>query len=516
MSTSASPEVENRPTSHLPTKVFKGHTKPVLSVAYFSDGKRVISGSDDKTIRVWNVESGKQEWQSLEQDGKVKCISISPDERTLAVCGMRRVVMWNLESKNVVWTTEEMVDGWRVAFSPDGQLIAATADEDIILLDAETGKRITEPLPFGELLYCLAFSPDTTQLAAGSEKGKVRVFDVATGEAVLGPIHAHSKRVTSALFTPDGKQIITASGDKSIRVWDGSTGIEVGDPMLGHESFIQQIALSHDGRRLASVDNAMIRVWDQNTRRQLGDSLPVEAKYWFYSIAWSPDGRSIVTGHHEGRISLWDVAPLEIENSDTTTAPINVVEGNPPRPSSSRPRTGSLSSSLLDSPAAGPSNQSKSNQPPHRDDFWDTSDIDLPARARPQISTIPIAEVPLKPSIPRTSNAKTAPNVSSTSSAAPSANNNLLGRIGAHFRRDQHAPDAIEMQPPPPKIPKYSPVAKVALGQADARLYMDTSKDKKPGDDESGQEEWADVEVNCWDIFRAMFTSCCTSRSDSG
>ncbi|KAH7903121.1 hypothetical protein BJ138DRAFT_1120704, partial [Hygrophoropsis aurantiaca] len=295
-----------------------------------------------------------------------------------------------------------------------------------------------------------------------------------------------------------------------------------------------------------------------NTRRQLGDSLPVEAKYWFYSIAWSPDGRSVVTGHHEGRISLWDVAPLEIENSDTTTAPINVVEGNPPRPSSSRPRTGSLSSSLLDSPAAGPSNQSKSNQPPHRDDFWDTSDIDLPARARPQISASFIRfilishssiifiyrlspsprHVPLRPSIPRTSNAKTAPNVSSTSSAAPSANNNLLGRIGAHFRRDQHAPDAIEMQPPPPKIPKYSPVAKVALGQADAvstpsytpalisdqteyslsiqRLYMDTSKDKKPGDDESGQEEWADVEVNCWDIFRAMFTSCCTSRSDSG
>ncbi|KAH7911920.1 hypothetical protein BJ138DRAFT_1112828 [Hygrophoropsis aurantiaca] len=67
-----------------------------------------------------------------------------------------------------------------------------------------------------------------------------------------------------------------------------------------------------------------------------------------------------------------------------------VVTGNPPQPgpSSPRSRTGSLSSSFLDLPAAGPSNQLQSNQPPRHDGFWDTSDIDLPARARPQISSI--------------------------------------------------------------------------------------------------------------------------------
>ncbi|KAH7904055.1 hypothetical protein BJ138DRAFT_38177 [Hygrophoropsis aurantiaca] len=287
--------------------------------------------------------------------------------------------------------------------------------------------------------------------------------------------------------------------------------------MLGHKDGIQQIALSNDGRRLASVDgSATVRVWDRNTRRQLGDSLRAHGDDRPLSVAWSPNGRSIIAGTNVGSICLWDVSPLEVavEDSDTTTPPV-VVAGNPPQPSSSRPRTGSLSSSLLDLPAAGPSNQSKTNQPPRRDDFWDTSDIDLPARTRAQISTIPIAEVPLRPSIPRTSKAKAAPNVPSTSSAAPSADKNLLGRIGARFRRDKHTPDAIGMRPPPPKMPNYSAVGKVALGQADARLYMDTSKDKKPGDNESVQEEWANVEVNCWDIFRAMITSCCSSRSDA-
>ncbi|KAH7905105.1 WD40-repeat-containing domain protein [Hygrophoropsis aurantiaca] len=517
MSTSAaSPELENGPASRLPTKVFKGHTSEVESVAYFRDGKQMVSGSNDKTVRIWNVESEKQEEENLEHEIMVRYISISPDERTLAVSGREsdRVVLWNLESRSVVWTKEEEVEGYRVAFSPGGQLIGATAYNDVVLLDAATGQRIREPFQVGEDVYCLAFSRDGTRLVAGSREGNVRVFDVATGKLVLGPVKSHTTTVSSALFTPDGKQIITASYDRLIRVWDASTGQEVGDPMLGHEDTVRQIALSHDGRRLASVGGATVRVWDRNTQRQLGDSLQAQDNVRYFSVAWSPSGRSIITGTMEGSIHLWDVPPLEVEDSDTTMPPV-VVAGDPPQPSTSRLRSGSLSPSILDLPAgAPPPINPRSNPPPVPDDFWDTSDIDLPARARPQISTIPIAEIPLKPPIPRASKDRAAPNASSTSSAARSAHNNLLGRIGARFRRDKHAPDGIEMQPPPLKMPKSSAVGKVALGQADARLYMDTSKDKKPGDDESGEEEWADVKVNCWDIFRTMFTSCCSSRSD--
>ncbi|KAH7905848.1 WD40-repeat-containing domain protein [Hygrophoropsis aurantiaca] len=485
MSTSASPELENRRASRLPKKVFKGHTALVRSVAYFRDGKRIVSGSDDKTIRIWDVESEKQEWQSPEQDFGVWCILISPNERTLAVSGKDRVVLWNLESRSVVWKTEG-ADGWQVAFSPDGQLIAATGGDNIVLLDAETGERMREPLQFGETVWCLAFSPDGTQLVAGSWYGNVRVFDAATGKTVLGPIKAHTNYVTSSLFTPDGKQFITASEDNSIRVWDRSTGLEVGKPMLGHDR-VWQIALSHDGRCLVSVDSATVCVWDWNTRRQRGESLQVQEKDWFYSVAWSPDGPSVITGYGNGNISLWDVPPLEGEDSDTT-----------------------MTTFLTRVPAS----RGCSRRPPATSECCSTLFVRYRTRTINfiHLQTIPIAEIPLKPSIPRTSKAKTAPNASSTSPSAPGS---FFGRIGVRFRRDKHAPDAIGMQQPPPKIPKYSPVAKVALGQADARLYMDTSKDKKPGDDESGQEEWANVEVNCWDIFCAVFTSCCSSRSDS-
>ncbi|KAH7905430.1 hypothetical protein BJ138DRAFT_1105995 [Hygrophoropsis aurantiaca] len=117
-------------------------------------------------------------------------------------------------------------------------------------------------------------------------------------------------------------------------------------------------------------------------------------------------------------------------------------------------------------------------------------------------------------SIPRPTKSKT---VRSVPASTPASSNTVFGRIGARFRSDKHAAEAIEMHPPPPKLPKYSPVGRVALAEADARLYVDKSKDKKQRDrdDESAQPDWVDVEVNCWDIFRAAITSCCSSRRDS-
>ncbi|KAH7906205.1 hypothetical protein BJ138DRAFT_1163179 [Hygrophoropsis aurantiaca] len=147
-----------------------------------------------------------------------------------------------------------------------------------------------------------------------------------------------------------------------------------------------------------------------------------------------------------------------------------------------------------------------------RDDFFDSDSVDLSPRAPARISSIPIAAVPLRSSIPGTAKAKTSPKVPSTSVHSPS---NIFRHIGTRFRRDNHTTDAIEMQPPPPKIPKHSPLGKVALGKADPRLYMDESKDKKPGDDESEQEVLADVEVGCWDIFIVIIESCCLCRRES-
>ncbi|KAH7906796.1 quinon protein alcohol dehydrogenase-like superfamily [Hygrophoropsis aurantiaca] len=500
MPTSASPELENRPTSHLPTKVFKGHTDTVSSVAYFKDGKRIISGSWDKTIRIWNVESGKQEGRSLEHDFVVECISISPDERTLAVSGQStggdwrrrphgKIVLWDLESRKTVRKIQKKVDGDRMAFSPGGQLIAVTAGKGIVLLNAETGERIREPLQFGENIHCLAFSPDGARIATGTKNGNVRVSNVATGETVIGPINAHTDSVTSMVFTPDGKQIITSSSDKSIRVWNGSTGQAVGNPMLGHEQGIYHIALSRDGRCLASTQPGKVRIWSVSARREI--QAQDECVAVALSVAWSPDGQSVVAGGGEGSIYLWDVLPLE--DLDTTTTPPVLVAGSPPLPSTSQFRSSSLSPSLLDLPAGvSPPKQPNSNPPPLPDDFWDSSNLDLPALAHPPISSVHPAER-LAADISSPASTKTTPNAA-VSQLPPKAPINIFARILARLRRHAQAVDEMEMQPPQSHLPKYSPVVKVPLAEADARLYTPGPK-KKPeeiDEDDVSEESFRD------------------------
>ncbi|KAH7904918.1 quinon protein alcohol dehydrogenase-like superfamily [Hygrophoropsis aurantiaca] len=379
MSTSASSETESSepkgPASRLPTKVFEGHTAGVWSVAYFQDEKRIISGSRDNTVRIWDVESQKQEGEGLRHDFEAKSIALSPDERRL-VSGGNGVVLWDLEGRTVMWKKEKsQVDGQCVAYSPDGRLIAARRQRAIALLNAETGEQIRDPLQLGERVFCLAFSPDGTRLAAGSENGNVRVFDVATGETVVGPFKAHAKVVTSLIYTFDRQQFITASGDELIRVWDAATGQEIGDPMLGHDT-IRQIALNPNGQRLASSsEDSSVRVWDLKTRRQIGGPLQAQGNSYFLAVSWSPDGRSIIAGHTDGKIYLWDPPPL-YDHTAIPQAPAPIAS-SPPALSTSRSRANSVSSSILNLPAglshALPQSPGANTGPDEDDDNWEYS-----------------------------------------------------------------------------------------------------------------------------------------------
>ncbi|KAH7910788.1 quinon protein alcohol dehydrogenase-like superfamily [Hygrophoropsis aurantiaca] len=366
MSTPASPALEENRKYQFSARAFKGHADVVRSVAYLKGGKWVTSGSYDGTIWIWNVENGRREGQSMVHESSADSIAISPDEKKM-VSGGSATTLWDLESRAVVWKTKE-VNGSVVAFSPDGQLIAVKRGKDEVLLDTESGRPIREPLQVGDGLRCLAFSPDATRLAVGSWDGKVWLFNVATGETVVGPFNAHARTmmaVTSVVFTHDGQQFVTASWDKSVRVWNSANGHKIGEPMLGHKDYIHQIALSGDGRRVASASgDGTVRIWDVGTRRQLGD--PLQAHNNLYSVAWSSSGLSIVAGDLNGNIHLWTSPfldnnitvssslflqiPLPILKNDQAQAPI-LDTSTPPLPSASRSRTSSVSSSILNLPA---------------------------------------------------------------------------------------------------------------------------------------------------------------------
>ncbi|MBM5817458.1 MAG: hypothetical protein FJ083_13005, partial [Cyanobacteria bacterium K_Offshore_surface_m2_239] len=259
----------------------KGHTSWVRSVAFSPDGKRIVSGSDDKTLRIWDSATGKPIGPPLQGHSN-----------TVA----------------------------SVAFSPDSRyIVSGSLDSTLRLWDATTGKTIWESgepnlfssfmlqLGIADAVYSVAFSPDGKHIVSGSSNNILRLWDSATGKLIGEPLRGHTSWVLPVAFSPDGKLIISGARDKTVRLWNAATGKQIGLALQGHADSVFSVAFSPDGRRIVSgSSDKTLRIWDitniyisRRLRMALGlapQATPIGAPLqghtnWVNSVAFSPDGR---------------------------------------------------------------------------------------------------------------------------------------------------------------------------------------------------------------------------------
>jgi WD40 repeat protein len=243
-----------------------GHGAAVRGMVFGSDGRRLVTGGADGTVRMWNVApDGEREW--------------------LTVPG-----------------------GTGVAYSPDGRLLATgSEDGDVNLYDPKSGRRIRTLWGHTDWVNAVDFSPDGSRVASAADDGTVRIWDPASGvEAVTiddpGPI-------TDVAFSPDGTRVATTNfGDGGrIRTWDAATGELVrtlrnqrGDPAQGFFS----VEFSPDGTRLAGEDQEDTYIWRVEDGKILAR---LQQPEYVHQLAFSPDGRQLVTAAFDGSIRMWDV-----------------------------------------------------------------------------------------------------------------------------------------------------------------------------------------------------------------
>ena len=190
-----------------------------------------------------------------------------------------------------------------VAFSPDGSTIATGSDDKTIRFwDARTGAPKNTITEYTSSVRSVAFSPDGSTIATGGSDDTIRLWDARTG-AHKRILTGHTSYILSVAFSPDGRTIASGSDDDTIRLWDADTGTHK-NTLTGHTDKIREVAFSPDGGTLASGSyDDTIRLWDADTGAHkntlTGHTGDVN------SVAFSPDGRTLASGSYR-EIRLWD------------------------------------------------------------------------------------------------------------------------------------------------------------------------------------------------------------------
>jgi WD40 repeat protein/tRNA A-37 threonylcarbamoyl transferase component Bud32 len=289
--------------------VLRGHEGPIRTVAFGPDGRQIITGGDDATVRICDAATGRSDSSLRGPSDRVWAAFFHPDgKRLITSCADFKVRIHDATTGEVLKLLNPTVRDFgvaRLAVSRDARRLAAKdGNRKITLWDLETGERIRTIHGATGDIYGLAISPDGHHLASSGDDRMVRIWDCESGQERV-TLRGHLDTVDFVAYSSDGQLIATASWDRTVKLWDAATGRKVAT-LRGHTAGVWGVAFSPDGKRLASVgEDGTVRLWDASTnwriQRLLVSSSPTT------SVAFSPDGRRVAAASLDGKVRVWEL-----------------------------------------------------------------------------------------------------------------------------------------------------------------------------------------------------------------
>ena len=290
-------------------KTFLGHTNRVWTVAYHPNGQQLASGGDDHATKLWNLKTGRCKKTIKGHTNAVLSLALSLDGGYLASGHEDQTVrLWDIKSGTLVQTLREHTNRvWSVAFQPLSQrpiLATGSADYTIKLWDSKLGNCLKTLQGHTSWVWSIAFNPNGTQLASSSYDQTLKLWDIGTGEC-LKTLRGHTSPVVCVAYSPDGKLIASSEFDGIIKLWDADTG-ECRQTFKGHSNSVWSVTFSPNGEWLLSGSfDQTLKLWSVSTGECLQTFTGHEGAVMV--ARFSPDGQCIVSGSVDRTLKLWDI-----------------------------------------------------------------------------------------------------------------------------------------------------------------------------------------------------------------